>query len=256
MIAVNWKLEADDRATDRSHQNAPRVDSRRHRSGDGTGHAGAGAGGPDAAVAGADERHHQRSVRRAGDAPRAGAGAVPVRAAAVRISGTLPRERRDGEAGEGVRLQQRRDRGLSDRADLAAGRRGAVDHGAASREALRHPRHPRVGRLDQRQRRHHRRAGRTSARGRRRTSRARTSRASSCCRLAPSGLGGVYARAVAAGAIGALGISAIGAGDRAVDYPDRDRVDRRQRAAEHGGLGAVAEEGAAARDAARTAGRR
>jgi hypothetical protein len=38
---------------------------------------------------------------------------------------------------------------------------------------------------------------------------------------APSGLGGVYARAVAAGAIGALGISAIGAGDRAVDYPDQ-----------------------------------
>src|SRR5215510_12028934 len=39
--------------------------------------------------------------------------------------------------------------------------------------------------------------------------------------LAPSGLGGVYQRAVAAGAIGALGISAIGAGDRAVDYPDQ-----------------------------------
>src|SRR6476646_2818861 len=39
--------------------------------------------------------------------------------------------------------------------------------------------------------------------------------------LAPSGLGGVYQRAIAAGAIGALGISAIGAGDRAVDYPDQ-----------------------------------
>ena len=38
--------------------------------------------------------------------------------------------------------------------------------------------------------------------------------------LAPNGLGQVYNRAVAAGAIGALGISAIGAGDRAVDYPD------------------------------------
>ena len=38
--------------------------------------------------------------------------------------------------------------------------------------------------------------------------------------LAPSGLGGVYTRAVAAGAIGALGISAIGAGDRAADFPD------------------------------------
>jgi hypothetical protein len=38
---------------------------------------------------------------------------------------------------------------------------------------------------------------------------------------APGGLGQVYARAVAAGAIGALGISAIGAGDRAVDYPDQ-----------------------------------
>src|SRR3954447_20285436 len=39
--------------------------------------------------------------------------------------------------------------------------------------------------------------------------------------LAPGGLAGVYNRAVAAGAIGALGISAIGAGDRAVDYPDQ-----------------------------------
>jgi aminopeptidase YwaD len=38
---------------------------------------------------------------------------------------------------------------------------------------------------------------------------------------APGGLAGVYNRAVAAGAIGALGISAIGAGDRAVDYPDQ-----------------------------------
>jgi len=37
--------------------------------------------------------------------------------------------------------------------------------------------------------------------------------------LAPSGLGGIYARAVAAGAIGALGIAAIGPGARAVDYP-------------------------------------
>jgi aminopeptidase YwaD len=38
--------------------------------------------------------------------------------------------------------------------------------------------------------------------------------------LAPNGLGGVYTRAVAAGAIGVVGISAIGAGDRATDYPD------------------------------------
>src|SRR5271165_6366352 len=38
--------------------------------------------------------------------------------------------------------------------------------------------------------------------------------------LAPSGLGGIYNRAVAAGGIGAVGISAIGAGDRATDYPD------------------------------------
>ena len=38
--------------------------------------------------------------------------------------------------------------------------------------------------------------------------------------LAPSGLGQVYQRAVAAGAIGALGISAIGPGTRAVDYPN------------------------------------
>jgi hypothetical protein len=37
--------------------------------------------------------------------------------------------------------------------------------------------------------------------------------------LAPNGLGGVYNRAVAAGAIGVVGISAIGAGDRSTDYP-------------------------------------
>jgi aminopeptidase YwaD len=37
--------------------------------------------------------------------------------------------------------------------------------------------------------------------------------------LAPSGLGAIYTRAAAAGAIGVVGISAIGAGDRAVDYP-------------------------------------
>jgi hypothetical protein len=37
--------------------------------------------------------------------------------------------------------------------------------------------------------------------------------------LAPSGLAGIYGRAVAAGAIGVLGISAIGPGNRAVDYP-------------------------------------
>src|SRR5580692_660811 len=38
--------------------------------------------------------------------------------------------------------------------------------------------------------------------------------------LAPNGLGGVYTRAVAAGAIGVVGVSAIGAGDRSTDYPD------------------------------------
>jgi hypothetical protein len=38
--------------------------------------------------------------------------------------------------------------------------------------------------------------------------------------LAPTGLGALYNRAVAAGAIGAVGISAIGAGDRATDYPN------------------------------------
>jgi hypothetical protein len=38
--------------------------------------------------------------------------------------------------------------------------------------------------------------------------------------LAPSGLAAIYQRAVAAGAVGVLGISAIGPGDRAVDYPD------------------------------------
>ena len=36
--------------------------------------------------------------------------------------------------------------------------------------------------------------------------------------LAPSGLGGIYTRAAAAGAIGVVGISAIGAGDRSTDY--------------------------------------
>src|SRR5215831_13338744 len=38
--------------------------------------------------------------------------------------------------------------------------------------------------------------------------------------LAPTGLGGLYSRAVAAGAVGVVGISAIGAGDRATDYPN------------------------------------
>src|SRR6187549_238782 len=38
--------------------------------------------------------------------------------------------------------------------------------------------------------------------------------------LAPSGLGAIYNRAVAAGAIGALGISSIGP-ERAADYPDQ-----------------------------------
>jgi hypothetical protein len=38
--------------------------------------------------------------------------------------------------------------------------------------------------------------------------------------LAPSGLGAIYNRAVAAGAVGALGISSIGA-ERGVDYPDQ-----------------------------------
>ncbi len=38
--------------------------------------------------------------------------------------------------------------------------------------------------------------------------------------MAPSGLAATYNRAVTAGAIGIIGISAIGAGDRAADYPD------------------------------------
>jgi aminopeptidase YwaD len=38
--------------------------------------------------------------------------------------------------------------------------------------------------------------------------------------LAPNGLAAIYNRAVEAGAIGVVGISAIGAGDRATDYPD------------------------------------
>jgi aminopeptidase YwaD len=37
--------------------------------------------------------------------------------------------------------------------------------------------------------------------------------------LAPNGLAAIYSRAAAAGAIGVVGISAIGAGDRATDYP-------------------------------------
>src|ERR1700753_3918645 len=37
--------------------------------------------------------------------------------------------------------------------------------------------------------------------------------------LAPNGLAAIYNRAAAAGAIGVVGISAIGAGDRATDYP-------------------------------------
>jgi len=39
--------------------------------------------------------------------------------------------------------------------------------------------------------------------------------------LAPSGLSGIYSRAAAAGAIGVVGISAIGAGDRSTDYPEQ-----------------------------------
>ena len=69
--------------------------------------------------------------------------------------------------------------------------------------------------------------------------------------LAPGGLGGVYNRAVAAGAIGALGISAIGAGDRIGGLPGPDRVDHRERAAQHHRVGALAEEGPRAGDAAR-----
>src|ERR1051326_8417398 len=38
--------------------------------------------------------------------------------------------------------------------------------------------------------------------------------------LAPTGLNAIYNRAVAAGAIGVLGVSAISAGNRAVDYPN------------------------------------
>src|SRR5580698_6504466 len=44
---------------------------------------------------------------------------------------------------------------------------------------------------------------------------------------APNGLGATYNRAVAAGAIGVVGISAIGAGDRATDYANA-RVDNRE----------------------------
>lgn len=39
--------------------------------------------------------------------------------------------------------------------------------------------------------------------------------------LAPGGLAGLYGRAVAAGAIGAIGSSAVGAGNRSTDFPDQ-----------------------------------
>ena len=144
--------------------------------------AGAGTGRPDAALDRADERHHQRGVRRAGHAPRAAAGAVPVRAAALRVPGALPRSRSDGETREGIRLLQRHHRGLSDRPDLAADRRRAVDDDPAAGEDLRPERHPGGGRLHQRERRHHGRPRERRAGNGGRTSRGRTSKASSSSR--------------------------------------------------------------------------
>ena len=104
--------------------------------------------------------------------------------------------------------------------DLAAGGGGALDHGAEIREDLRRPRHPRVRRFHERECRHHRRSDRRRA-GHSGDFEGKDVKGKFVLSTAPSGLGAVYTRAVAAGAIGALGISAIGAGDRAVDYPDQ-----------------------------------
>ena len=61
--------------------------------------------------------------------------------------------------------------------------------------------------------------------------------------LSPTGLGAVYSQAVAHGAIGAMGASAIGAA-RATDYPNRSGLDDGEcEQARHGGVGALAENG-------------
>ena len=76
-------------------------------------------------------------------------------------TGTLPRERGDGAARQGVRLQQRPHRVASRRrTGLAADGRRAVDDDAAADEALRHPRRRAVAGRAQRERRRHRRARR------------------------------------------------------------------------------------------------
>ena len=107
----------------------------------------AGARGSHAAHARSDARDRQRSLRRARDAPRAGARAVSAHPADLRIPGPLPRERGDGRLREGVRLLERRDRVVP----VAAAQLGADDGRAVAddadraEEALRHPRRRGVG---------------------------------------------------------------------------------------------------------------
>ena len=121
---------------------------------------GAGARRSHAPHAGADDRHHQRGVGRARDAPRARARAVSARAATRGVQGALPRERSDGAVREGIRLQQRRDRELRGGPGLAADAGRAVDDDAEERQAVRHSRHRALARVAQRERRHDRRARR------------------------------------------------------------------------------------------------
>ena len=73
-----------------------------------------GARGSHAAQPRSDARDRQRSLRRARDASRDGARAVPAHPADLGIPGPLPRERSDGRLREGVRLLERRDRVVPD----------------------------------------------------------------------------------------------------------------------------------------------
>ena len=124
----------------------------------------------------ADARDHQRGLGRAGDAPRAGAGAVSARAAGHReYQGHFRESEVMAQLREGVRLQQRRDRDVSaGRADLAGRRVGELWMTTPeSREAVRHPRRRARARPGDAERRRLRRPGRRRRRAGRRTSRAR-----------------------------------------------------------------------------------
>ena len=158
----------------------------------------------------ADDRDHQRGLGRARDAPRARARAVPARAAARGIQGPLPRERGHGAASpRSTASATSRSRAsptgqawqptqgelwmttpksvkLYDIHDIALSLASLNANGDVTRRA----------------RGRRRRAAR-------RTSRARTSRASSCSSSSGVG-GGVRARRSQRGAIGVLGVSAIG----------------------------------------------